>query len=341
MMKAFVHSDTGGRTTLSELLRVHQWAETREFFGLYAYAAYSGVIAFGRSFGEEFWKQVPSRWLLGIDYGRTQPSALRYIIGRENTDVRIYDGAQTVERKGFAPIRDFHLKTAFLLNGEDTRFGMVVGSGNLSSNGLRRSVEAGATVRAKTMPKFGASLKPALDIAEGMWQTATPAEDIVDAYEDRWTAALPGKVVDPGTDPDFENIDMFWIEAGYVTRNRGPDKPGNQIDMPRGMSHYFGYEVEPGLAAKSVIGPITFKPPLGDTVTRDLRLGSNMMEKITLPVPETHGLDMYDGKVLVFSAEVGGFAILALEAEDFDSAFKHRVAHVRMMGSGRRYGHIV
>ena len=66
-----------------------------------------------------------------------------------------------------------------------------------------------------------------------------------------------------------------------------------------------------------------------------------MMEKITLPVPETHGLEMYDGKVLVFSAEVGGFTILALEAEDFDSAFKHRIAHVRTMSSGRRYGHIV
>ena len=263
MIKTFVHSEAGGRTTLSELLRVHQWAETREFFGLYAYAAYSGVVAFGRSFGEDFWKRVPSRWLFGIDYGRTQPSALRYIIRRANTDIRIYDGARTVEREGFAPSRDFHLKTAYLLNEEDRRFGMVVGSGNLSSNGLQRSVESGAAVQAKTMPKFHATLRPALEIAESMWQTATPAEDIVDAYEDRWTAALPGKAVDPRTDPDFENIDMFWIEAGYVTRNRGPDKPGNQIDMPRGMSRYFGYEVAPSLAPKSVIGPITFEPPVG------------------------------------------------------------------------------
>lgn len=341
MVEVFVHSDAGGRTTLSELLRVHEWAGTKEFFGLYAYAAYSGVVTFGRLFGRDFWNRVPSRWLLGIDYGRTQPSALRYVIGRANTAVRIYDGARTVEREGFAPSRGFHLKTAFLLNEEDTRFGMVVGSGNLSSNGLRRSVECGATVRAMTMPKFRATLRPALEVAENMWQTATPAEDIIDTYEDRWKAALPGKTVDLGTDPDFENIDMFWIEAGYVTRNRGPDKPGNQIDMPRGMSRYFGYEVTPGLAPKSVIGPITFEPPSGGSVTRNLRLGGNMMEKITLPVPETHGLDMYDGKVLVFSAQVGGFAIQAFEAGDFDAAFKHRVAHVRMMGSGRRYGHIV
>ena len=66
-----------------------------------------------------------------------------------------------------------------------------------------------------------------------------------------------------------------------------------------------------------------------------------MMEKITLPHPETHGLDMYEGKILVFAKHEGHFRIWALEVEDFDATFKHRVAHVRTMGSGRRYGHIV
>jgi hypothetical protein len=30
-----------------------------------------------------------------------------------------------------------------------------------------------------------------------------------------------------------------------------------------------------------------------------------MMEKISLPIPETHGFDMYDGKVLVFALKMG------------------------------------
>ena len=341
MATTFVHSDKSGPTTLSELLRVHQWVKTRRFFGLYAYAAQSGVFAFDRTFGKGFWKQVPSRWLFGIDYGRSHPRALRFVIQQPKTEVRIHDGAWTVESEGFVPRRDFHMKTAFLLNAQKARFGMVVGSGNLSANGLRRSVEAGATLKAKTTSQLDASFGPALDIGESLWQAATPVGEIVDAYEDRWKAAQPEKAVEENTDVDFGNIDMFWIEAGYVTRNRGSGKPGNQIDMPRGMSRYFGYKAPKGLAPKSVIGPITFEPPSGDSVTRNLRLGSNMMEKITLPVPETHGLDAYDGKVLVFAAENGRFRIWALEAEDFDAAFKHRLASVRSMDSGRRYGHIV
>ncbi len=341
MVSTFVHWDAKGPTTLSELWRVHKWVKTTEFFGVYAYAVESGVAAFEREFGDAFWKQVASRWLFGIDYGRTRPGALRAVLDRPNTEVRVHDGAWTVDRAGFNPRRGFHLKTAFLSNGEKTRHGMVVGSGNLSASGLRWSVEAGATLKAKTLAGFDRSIKPAWEIAESAWEAATPAEAIIDLYESRWKTNLPGKDVDQATDPDFGGIEIFWIEAGYVTPNRGAKKPGNQIDMPKGMSRYFGFENAQNLTPPSVIGAITFDPPEGKPVTRNLRLGGNMMEKITLPIPETHGLDAYDGKVLVFASENGRFRISALEPDDFDAAFKHRVAHVRAMDSGRRYGHIV
>ena len=340
MVTTFVHSDANGPTTLSELQRVHQWVKTKEFLGVYAYAVPSGVRMFKTEFGDGFWKAVPSRWLFGIDYGRTRPEALRIVVQQPQTEVRIYDGAKTVDRAGFVPRRSFHMKTAFLLNGQETRYGMVVGSGNLSASGLRRSVEAGATLKAKTANRFERSIRPALQIVESEWQAATPVEEIIDLYEERWEAWREKEEAGPGPEPDYGCVKMFWIEAGYVTRNRGPDKPGNQIDMPRGMSRYFGYKVAKDLAPKSVIGPITFEPPSGGPVKRNLRLGNNLMEKITLPVPETHGLDTYDGKVLVFEAEKGRFRISALEAEDFDAAFQHRLEDVRSMESGRRYGHV-
>jgi hypothetical protein len=65
-----------------------------------------------------------------------------------------------------------------------------------------------------------------------------------------------------------------------------------------------------------------------------------MMEKISLPIPETHGFDMYDGKVIVFSRNGDRFRMWALEAADFEAAFGHRLAAVQMMASGRRFGHI-
>ena len=341
MIRTFLHADADAPTTLSELLRLHQWAETTEFFGLYAYAVNSGAVAFDIKFGTTFWNDVPSRWLFGIDYARTQPKALRFMLERPNTEVRIYDGEWLVEREGFVPRRDFHMKTAFLLNEEEMRFGMVVGSGNFSSNGLRRSVECGASLRTTTVAEFDASLRPALDMARTVWDEATPADDIIDLYEDRWDAALQAVEEHEEHVPDYEQIELFWIEAGYITRNRGLNRPGNQVDMPRGMNRYFGYDAPQDLARNSVIGPITFEPPLGNRVTNNLRLGNNMMEKISLPIPETHGFDMYDGKVLVFAPKEGRFRMWALEPDDFDTAFKHRLAGVKMMASGRRYGHII
>ena len=248
MIKTFVHSDADGPTTLSELLRLHEWTKTTEFFGLYAYAVNSGAAAFDIEFGTKFWNNVPSRWLFGIDYARTQPGAIRFMLQKRNTEVRIHDGEWLVEREGFIPRRDFHMKTAFLLNKRKRRFGMVVGSGNFSSNGLQRSLESGAALRARTVADFKVSLRPALVIASALWDEATPAEDIIDLYEDRWNATLPGPEEGEDDIPEYEDIELFWIEAGYVTRNRGANMPGNQIDMPRGMNLYFGYNAPDNLA---------------------------------------------------------------------------------------------
>ncbi len=106
------------------------------------------------------------------------------------------------------------------------------------------------------------------------------------------------------------------------------------------MSRYFGFNPPDDLAKNSVIGTITFDPPSGGLVSRDLRLGNNLMEKITLPIPETHGLDLYDGKVLVFQRSANRFKMWALEADDFVTAFGSRLYDVKAMGSGRRYGQI-
>lgn len=128
--------------------------------------------------------------------------------------------------------------------------------------------------------------------------------------------------------------------AAYVTRNRGLDRPGNQIDMPRGMNRFFGFNAPANLPINSVIGEITFVTPSDQEVVRNLRLGNNMMEKITLPIPEDYGFDMYDGKVLVFRAEGTKHRIWALEEADFEAAFGDRLAGAKIMNSGRRYGYV-
>lgn len=327
-------------TTLSEIKRLHTEVTPTEFVGLFAYATQSGLVSFELEMGAEFWADTSSRWLFGIDYGRTQPSALRKMLDKQNAEIRIADGAWLVNQAGFLPRRDFHAKMSVLTNNAAGSFGMVVGSGNFSSNGLRKSVEAGASIRAENIDEFDASLRSALGQAEELWLAATPAADILEAYEERWKDSFSRQALaDAEVHPAEMPREIFWIEAGYVTRNRGPNSPGNQIDFPRRIaSGFFGFDSTIDLAPNSVIGPVVLEPPAGGIVQNNLRLGNNMMEKISLPIPETHGFDIYDGKVLVFRREEGRFVMRALEAADFETAFGDKLDDVRVMGSGRRYG---
>jgi hypothetical protein len=341
-LSTFLHRDATTPTTISEIRRLHAEIATTEFLGLYAYATQSGAALFDLELSGAFWLDTPSRWLFGIDYGRTQPEALRLLCARPNAEIRIHDGTYVVNQRGFLPRRDFHAKMAILMNQGADLSGMVVGSGNFSSNGLRKSVEGGASVLTHGANEFDIVLRATLAAAEVLWEHGTPVSDILDSYAERWSASFFRRVVES---PPTEEVEpaaahMFWIEAGYVTKNRGLNRPGNQIDFPRGMSRYFGFNPPADLPVNSVIGEVVFETPIGAPVANNLRLGNNLMEKISLPIPETHGFDIYDGKILVFERTDGRFVMRALEADDFETAFGDRLAEVRVMGSGRRYGQI-
>lgn len=338
-LRTFLHRDLNSPTTLSEIKRAHDWVGSEEYFGIFAYATQSGASSFSIAMSPAFWLGTQSRWLFGLDYGRTQPQALRIINGKPNAEVRVYDGAWIVEQQGFLPRRDFHAKSSILANRTNGRSGMIVGSGNFSSNGLRKSIEAGASLCTEVQAEYESRIRNIETMADDLWAQATPLDDILEIYEERWKADF-ASVTAEEAEADQPASDMFWIEAGYVTQNRGPDHPGNQIDFPRGMSRFFGFNPPANLARNSVIGTITFEPPSGGLVSRDLRLGNNLMEKITLPIPETHGLDLYDGKVLVFRRSGNQFKMWALEADDFLTAFGNRLYDIKAMGSGRRYGQI-
>lgn len=349
-VKAFVHDASDAPTTLSEIRRVHDLVCSDEVFGIFAYATQSGVASFELGLGRNFWGGTSSRWLFGIDFGRTEPQALRSICLKKNANVRIVDGAWLVDQEGFIPRRDFHAKWTLLCNPSNGRFGAVIGSGNFSSNGLRRSIEAGATVFADNRETFEATLGQSVKVADELWENGTPAVDILGEYEARWRAeimhtsnhAAGDRVDGDNASESFANADKFWIEVGYVTKNRGPRRPGNQIDFPRlTTARYFGFDPPGDMAANSVIGEITFETPSGGTSSNNLRLGANMMEKISLPIPETHGFDVYDGKVLVFRRLSGSFALRALELDDFERVYGDKLSNVRVMSSGRRYGIIV
>ena len=336
-MSGFAHNLESGTTTLSEITRVRVAVSPDTFFGCFAYATQSGFRVFELSAGKKFWAETKSRWLFGIDYGRTDPRALREIAGRANTEVRIFDGRFVVDRAGFVPRRDYHPKIAMMENTTSNLQGLVLGSGNFSYNGLRRSVEAGSAIIATTKNDFSEHIKPVRLVFEALWGGACPLEDIVENYETRLADLINSRDTKRSAKEDGP-IKGFWIEAGYVTKNRGPEKPGNQIFAPNGFRRFFG--LKKSKTGSTRIGEITFETETGPKVTKNYRENDNGMEKLTLPMPEDHGFGVYDGKVLVFEPKGGRFLLTALELGDFELVCGHRLANVQMMTGGRRFGEI-
>lgn len=337
-MRGFLQDSAVGTSTLSEIDKVHGAVSSNSFFGCYAYATQSGFRIFELSMGEDFWKHTASRWLFGIDYGRSDPRALREVASRQNSEVRIYDGNFVVKSPDFMPRRDYHPKVAIVENTSSGAQGMVLGSGNFSYNGLRRSVEAGTTVTALKKSDANNYIKPVKSGFEALWKKSCPLGNIILDYENR-LASLISKKDAQRTLLAKGLANGFWIEAGYVTKNRGIDKPGNQIFAPNGFRKYFDLSGTKG--GTTLIGEITFETIVGPIVKKNYRENDNGMEKLTLPMPEGHGFGVYDGKVLVFEPKGGRFLLSAIEHGEFERVYGHRLVNIDKMGGGRRYGEYI
>lgn len=247
------------------------------------------------------------------------------------------------------------MKACFGWNRTTHKYGAVMGSGNFSRNGLSESVEGGVLLVAKNQEEFTRSLEAAFNDAKDLWNDGSNLADVLPDYEELWSETIfrVPQVEMQSEEPPDEDVDedvpeviaadeaayrYFWIDAGYVTRNRGHEKPGNQIDLPRGAHRFFGLQAAPNQQKNTPIGDITFKVP-GEDVVRALRLGNNLMEKITLPIPEEFGFSAYDGTLIEFERVQGGFKLRTFEPNEYLFAFGRDDDFVlKRMDSGRPYG---
>jgi hypothetical protein len=76
----------------------------------------------------------------------------------------------------------------------------------------------------------------------------------------------------------------FWIEAGNITRNRGPALPGNQLMLKRLSRVFFGFGPEV-LPENSSIGEVLIGFGGAARVACSLTYSDNKMDKLVLPVP--------------------------------------------------------
>ena len=334
-----------------------------------AYATLNGAEALHKHMNvadRKAWERYHKRWLVAIDWCRSEPIALEFLQSLPNSEVRIFNGRNVVRRPNCTPARSFHPK-AFMFSGQSV-VAFVFGSGNLSWNGLRRGVEVGGTVIATGPPEVAASdtwqiCQEAKRKLEGLWRGADKLGDVLDdyrkVYKKREELGRPA-ITDDDEAPtervlqgrraistvllrQLRACNNLWIEAGNLHKNRGPDKPGNQLMMSPMTRVFFGFLAE-DLSRDSYIGDVRIRY---DSRKRDdcsLRFSNNSMDVLTLPVPGSEGPDAYDNKVLLFSETFDSVGrVFDLSVGTSSSVAKWREQSNRIdatvsMSSGRRWG---
>lgn len=268
------------------------------------------------------WSGVKKRWITSFDYCRTQPIALENLLSLPSSSVRVYDAPFCLTHGGM-PKTPFHPKT-FLLRSKDKDFA-IAGSGNLSRSGLSKGIEVGLTLevnRKKPVePTSAKSIRALRSWYKLAWEAATPLDAAtfkryVKLFESVPNLANPATTEDDIasaestrgslTSKDLQKLRVcthFWIEAGNITKNRGPHLPGNQLMMKRLSRVFFGYDPTT-VPENTIIGSVDMSYNGGPDGAYTLSYSDNKMDKLNLPIPGTAGPSEYDSQILLFQ-EVG------------------------------------
>ena len=318
-----------------------------------AYATHGGVAELDAALqGFPGWKKASKRWLVGIDYCRSDPAALAHLASLSRSKVRVFDGAFVSGRTGCVPRYSYHPKTWLLIGRRQSA--VVVGSGNLSYTGLRRGIEAAAAVSdSKTGP-----IKDMRSWFSSQWRKATQFAAIEDRYRkehdsrenrQRPPASEEDTVPESASrrgqlrPADLRKLRVcrhLWIEAGNVTRNRGSDRSGNQLMMKRNSRVFFGFAAT-DLERNSSIGTVAIRFDEHLRQNCPLRFGDNSMDVLTLPVPGQEGPEAYDRRTLHFEQTgVREFKLTIGRSADVKK-WKQRSASIEgkfSMQGGRQWG---
>ncbi len=325
-----------------------------------AYATLSGVELIEPLIRS--WQDVEKRWLVGIDWCRTEPLALDKIASFPNSEVKIHDGENLVNRAGCVPLLPFHPKT--FIFGSDDAIAIIAGSGNLSRNGLSRGHELGMLLLLKKplaiqeKPLWKACQK-VLKWFDHEWGNASALRRVRNRYAQIYERSPNLKTpapVDDDTSPaprrraltpdqlrKLRVCRQLWVEVGNLHKNRGPGKPGNQLMLSPMTRVFFGFPAR-DLPRDTRIGYVKIEYKRHLRPDCSLRFSNNSMDVLTLPVPGAEGPSSYDQKTILFERIVKAGArcfVLTVGSKAMVNQWRQRSQSVSgdfSMSSGRKWG---
>jgi HKD family nuclease len=305
------------------------------------------------------WDGIDKRWLTSFDYCRSEPVALQALRSLPSSRVRVHNAAFCLAHQG-VPKTPFHPK-AFFFESVESLF-VLAGSGNLSRSGLSKGFEAGLVVSVDRTGDEHTTAFESIDALRGWfsanWNGAAPLNPgLLNSYEALFQSTSTLKHSVP-TEDDIASSDTrngtlsgkdlqklrvckhFWIEAGNITRNRGPQLPGNQLMMKRLSRVFFGFDAVT-VPENTFIGNVSMRFNGGPINAYSLTYSDNGMDKLTLPIPGAGGPAMWDNRNLLFTRDTPTQFTVTLgtratkarwskASKAIDAAFK--------MTSGREWG---
>jgi HKD family nuclease len=303
------------------------------------------------------WANMTKTWIISLDFGHTQPEALEYLTQLTKSSVAI-PNADLVLKANLRPSIRFHPKLYIFEYRSQNKTAMISGSCNLTYAGLYLNTEQ-ATVYIIGQPpsmlekQTIAHIEATKKLIQYTCSSATPlTSQILSRYRSLWHPDFlpsierkPSSTIlspDPSIDEDkamaLSTASNFWIRVTpKVVQNRGPDKPGNQIDMQRGARVFFGFEVA-NVEVNTHFGAvvITFQRR---TSSHQIWYGSNGMDKIALP--PLRPSKTYANRTLLFRRLSNNFFELVIGTSR--QASEWRILSLQQHGlfkmqSGREFG---
>ena len=314
--------------------------ETNELCVASAYVTKSGsellLDATKRVLGAERFAAIPKLLLTSVDFGLTDPRALRDWLYLGNTRVMIA-GHQILEQGSLTPTTAFHPKVyAF---GSGSRFGVLVGSANLTGRGLSVNTESAWVQHNVPSGEIYSTFR---DIGH---DTVPLSDQLLKDYQSLRQSSPPPHEIGPEADPvaapesvagsqlpvfrtEIEGqVDPFAYSALWIQVEGLQGGSGNQLELPRGGHRFFGFDFDRyDHSSNLTIGLPQLR--IGARTWTDRRLtwhGNNRMERLNLPTLAQGGFAYSDSAVMFRRLPDRSFELI-VEAWESDLARAWRQA---------------
>jgi HKD family nuclease len=322
-----------------------------------AYVTASGVQELQQGLAASALKRS---WLTSFDWCRSDPAALSALQQLSLSSVKIHDGRQVVLRPGCQPTTSFHPKS-FLFTGPDHAL-LVVGSANMSRNGLRHGVEVDAAIEVVGRSKRTEAAWRRIDFArtwfDAEWTKAPSFAGLTSAYQAQYDRRPPSSaVLEFGDTTSFvrrgftaeqlaqvAHSQTMWIEAGRLTA-RTSATPGHQLMMRPLTRVFFGYQPL-SVPRKTQLGSVLIRFDGTVHANRTLEFAHNSMDRLNLPPGGANKTTRYDGKILKFTKiALGGevayeLSMISKRARNSLEAASRRLNLSFAMPGGRAFGFV-